>query len=108
MSIAVLTYLLGRQMRESQALAARRGAEVADLAAINELIIRRMRTGVLLVDGDGGIRLANEAALLLVGDMGRNRRLADMAPPLAERLREWRATGKSDDTPLREIGRAHV
>lgn len=104
LSIAMLSYLLGRQIRESQALAERRGGELADMAAINELIIRRMRTGVLLVDGDGGIRLANEAALLLVGDMGNNRRLADMAPPLAERLREWRATGKSDDTPLRVGG----
>src|SRR3546814_2014997 len=53
LSIAVLTYLLGRQIRESQALAERRGGEIADLAAVNELIIRRMRTGVLLVDGEG-------------------------------------------------------
>src|SRR5690606_15591436 len=42
LSIAMLSYLLGRQIRESQALAERRGGQVADLAAINELIIRRM------------------------------------------------------------------
>src|SRR5690606_3506346 len=101
LSIAMLSYLLGRQIRESQALAERRGGELADLAAINELIIRRMRTGVLLVDGDGEIRLANEAALLAVGDIGRDRHLAQVAPPLAERLREWRRTGQSEDTPLR-------
>ncbi len=101
MSIAVLTYLLGRQMRESQALAARRGAEVADLAAINELIIRRMRTGVLLVDGDGRIRLANEAALLLLGEVEGERNLAMAAPELALRLRKWLRDGASDDTPLR-------
>ena len=53
LAIAMLTYLLGRQMRSSQALAERRGAQVADLAEINELIIRRMRTGVVVVDGDG-------------------------------------------------------
>ena len=68
LSIAMLCYLLGRQLRESQALAERRGGELADLAVVNELIIRRMRTGVLLVDGDGRIRLANEAALLQLGD----------------------------------------
>src|SRR3546814_3398309 len=96
MSIAVLTYLLGRQMRESQALAARRGAEVADLAAINELIIRRMRTGVLLVDGDGHIRLANEAALLLLGEVEGERNLALAAPELALRLRKWLRDGASD------------
>jgi two-component system sensor histidine kinase PilS (NtrC family) len=101
LSIAMLTYLLGRQIRESQALAERRGGELADLAAVNELIIRRMRTGVLLVDGDGEIRLANEAALLQLGDHRGERRLEQVAPALAERLREWLRTGSSDDTPLR-------
>ncbi|MGO4776469.1 PAS domain-containing sensor histidine kinase, partial [Lysobacter sp. 2RAB21] len=56
LSIALLTNMLGRQMRESQELAERRGAEAANYAEINELIIRRMRTGVLLVDGEGRLR----------------------------------------------------
>ena len=68
---------------------------------MNELIIRRMRTGVLVVDGDGGIRLANEAAVLQLGDRGGRRRLADIVPALAERLDQWLRTGHSDDTPLR-------
>lgn len=107
LSIAMLCYLLGRQLRESQALAERRGGELADLAAVNELIIRRMRTGVLLVDGEGQIRLANEAALLQLGDQGGDRRLASLSPPLAERLASWRRTGSSDDTPL-EVGADRV
>jgi two-component system sensor histidine kinase PilS (NtrC family) len=108
LSIAMLCYLLGRQLRESQALAERRGGELADLAAVNELIIRRMRTGVLLVDGEGTIRLANEAALLQLGDQGSSdRRLATLSPPLAERLASWRRTGSSDDTPL-EVGADRV
>ena len=101
MAIAMLTYLLGRQMRASQALAERRGAEVADLAEINELIIRRMRTGVLLVDGDGRLRLANEAALLLFGEAEGDRNLAMVAPELARRLHVWQHDGKPDETPLR-------
>ncbi|MEO6322266.1 MAG: HAMP domain-containing sensor histidine kinase, partial [Polaromonas sp.] len=105
MAIAMLTYLLGRQMRTSQALAERRGAEVADLAEINELIIRRMRTGVLLVDGDGRLRLANEAALLLLGEPGEGERnLMLAAPELANRLRDWQRDGTFDDTPLRMGG----
>ena len=102
MAIAMLTYLLGRQMRASQALAERRGAEVNDLAEINELIIRRMRTGVVVVDGEGGLRLANEAALLLLGEGGEGERnLLLAAPELARRLRKWQEDGAHDDTPLR-------
>ena len=102
LAIAMLTYLLGRQMRASQALAERRGAEVADLAEINELIIRRMRTGVVVVDGEGRLSLANEAALLLLGEAGEGERnLAVAAPDLARRLQHWRDDGRSDDEPLR-------
>jgi two-component system sensor histidine kinase PilS (NtrC family) len=102
LAIAMLTYLLGRQMRASQALAERRGVELADLAEINELIIRRMRNGVVVVDGEGGLRLANEAALLLLGEAGEGERnLAVAAPELARRLQKWRADGLNDDSPLR-------
>jgi two-component system sensor histidine kinase PilS (NtrC family) len=101
LAIAMLTYLLGRQMRESQALAERRGAEVADLSEVNELIIRRMRTGVLLVDADGRIRLANEAAQALLGEHDDERNLALAAPELARRMRQWLADGPASDAPLR-------
>ena len=61
LAIATLTSVLGRQLRASQALAEQRGSQVANLAEVNELIIRRMRTGVLLVDGNDEIRPAKAA-----------------------------------------------
>jgi two-component system sensor histidine kinase PilS (NtrC family) len=97
----MLTYLLGRQMREAQALVVQRGAELADLAEVNELIIRRMRTGVLLVDDEGRIRLANEAAQALLGPHDGERILALAAPELARRLQQWRADGNGSDLPLK-------
>jgi len=101
LAMATLTNLVGRQMRASEALAARRGSQAANLAEINELIIRRMRTGVLLVDGDGEIKLANEASMLQLGGIGEGRRsLALIAPELAKRLQRWRQDGASDPIPL--------
>ena len=108
MAIATLTNLLGRRMQASEDLAERRGSEVANLAEVNELIIRRMRTGVLMVDGEGHIRLANEAALSLLGDAGDGRRvLAVTAPELARRLQRWRSEGVSENTPVR-LGAEHA
>jgi two-component system sensor histidine kinase PilS (NtrC family) len=101
LAIAMLTYLLGRQMRAAQALVQQRGAEIADLAEVNELIIRRMRTGVLLVDGEGRIRLANEAAQALLGPHDRERNLTLAAPELARRLQQWQHDGLASDAPLR-------
>ena len=101
LAMATLTNLVGRQIRASEALAERRGTQVANLAEVNELIIRRMRTGVLLVDGVGEIKLANEAAMLQLGGVAEDRRvLAVAAPELAQRLRHWRQGGASNDQPL--------
>lgn len=104
LTLAGLTSTLGRQLREGYNLAERRGAEAAQLSEVNELIIRRMRTGVLLVDGHDNIRLANEAASLLMGDAGDAdihgiRHLGVALPELARRLKRWRA-GETDNSPM--------
>jgi two-component system, NtrC family, sensor histidine kinase PilS len=84
-------YLLARQLRESQSIAERRGAEVANLSELNELVIRRMKTGVLVVDADQRVRLANEAAQKLLGvSTLRNRQLNDISSELSTSLWQWR------------------
>ncbi|HVI57342.1 MAG TPA: HAMP domain-containing sensor histidine kinase [Luteimonas sp.] len=104
-AMATVSNLLGRQMRESHAVADLRSAEAANLSEVNGLIIRRMRIGVLLVDGSGFVRLANEAAMMLLGDIdltvdGKPRNIRDIAPDLAVRLQAWRSDGVSSDAPI--------
>ncbi len=93
-----LGQLLRRQMLASHTLAAERSAEAESLAEINELVIRRMRTGVLVLDGDR-ILLGNEAATAILGDGGDSFALA--LPEVARRLATWRDTGQADSSPLR-------
>src|SRR5690606_10292909 len=104
-AMATVSNLLGRQMRESHAVASLRAAEVANLNEVNGLIIRRMRTGVLLVDRSGFVRLANEAAMMLLGDIdlmvdGKPRNVRDFAPELAARLAAWRKDDTASDIPI--------
>ena len=90
--------LLGRWGRGYQLLAERRGSDLANLARVNELIIHRMRSGVLVIDEDNQIRQINESARYLLGNPPlRERDLKKMAPPLHERLLRWRNTGESAD-----------
>jgi two-component system sensor histidine kinase PilS (NtrC family) len=101
LAAALFANLLGRQLRASEVLAEQRGAEVDNLARVNEMIIRRMRTGLLAVGADNSIRLFNEAAWYLLGNPSPERRmLADVAPDLWRRLRSWRQQQKPDSTPL--------
>jgi two-component system sensor histidine kinase PilS (NtrC family) len=76
---ALLCQQLRRQLSESEALASRRGEELASLSELNELVIRRMRTGILVVDGSHRIRLSNEAAWGLLGGGGSAAHLRDLA-----------------------------
>ena len=88
---ALLCQQLRRQMHASEALASRRGEELASLSELNELVIRRMRTGVLVVDGSHRIRLSNEAAWGLLGSGTHHRRdLVDVSEALHQSLWAWR------------------
>ncbi len=107
LAVGYLASQTGQRARSSEALADQRGQEVANLFEVNELIIRRMRTGVLVVDDQNCIRLANEAASLLLGDggdsgkhEGKGRHLPDHSPELARRLQRWRSSGQHDETPM--------
>ncbi len=98
---AALCYALGSQMRASEALAEQRGSDLANLAQVNDLIIRRMRTGVLLVDDANHIHQINESAWMLVGNPGLEQRdLGTVAPELSRRLYHWRTTHEHDPTAV--------
>lgn len=96
-AFAALGYVLGSQVRASEALAEQRGTDLANLAQVNDLIIRRMKTGVLLVDDGNHIHQINESAWILVGNPGLEQRdLGTVAPELSRRLYHWRTTHEHD------------
>ena len=100
-AVGLLCHLLGRQVLETQELADRRGAEVANLAQLNELIIRRMRTGVMVVDAANRIQLINEAAWYLLGSPSADAKdLGQLAPELSRRLYHWRNEAQNDNAAI--------
>ncbi len=98
-AITALCCVLSRQMRATEALAAQRSIDLANLAQVNELIIRRMKTGVLLVDDANRIHQLNESAWMLLGNPAADQRdLGQLAPELSRRLYHWITSGKLDET----------
>lgn len=98
---ALGTSLLGRWGREYQLLAERRRNDLVGLEQVNDLIIRRMRSGVLVVDNELKIRQMNESAWYLLGNPPvSERRLNVIAPALVERLELWRKTGRAEEEGL--------
>jgi two-component system sensor histidine kinase PilS (NtrC family) len=89
---AVVAGHMARRLRQSQALAQRRGADLANLAQTNAYIIRQLQAGILVLDALDRIHIINSAAWNLLGqpDQVERRRLRLVAPPLADRLEQWR------------------
>lgn len=85
---------ISRRMMRSEALASSRARSIAELEQINQQIIQRMRTGILVLDRAGQIRLANAAAEeLLFGtpstDDSANVQSRNLPQPLKLGLEDW-------------------
>lgn len=67
MLLAVGGSRLARQLRESEALAARRGLDLRNLEQLNDYIIHHLRTGIVVVDHRDRVQLMNGAAGQFLG-----------------------------------------
>lgn len=64
---AVLFRMLNERLRRSEQIALRESDQAAHLQNLNEMIIQRMLTGIVVVNADGKIELINNAAIELLG-----------------------------------------
>ncbi|HET9483807.1 MAG TPA: ATP-binding protein [Xanthomonadales bacterium] len=100
-SVASLCQLLRSHVAETRLLAERREIDLATLTNLNDLIIRRMRTGVIVVDAANTIHRINESAWQLLGNPSPTiTDLGQIAPDLSRRLYHWRSVRKSDSMPV--------
>ena len=88
---AILAYLLAKRARESEALAAQRGVDLANMQQLTEYVIQRMQTGIIVIDLQQRVRLINESAWHLLGAIANpyQYRLVDLSPPLAAYMVLW-------------------
>ena len=97
-----------RRLRLTQALAARRGVDLANLAELNDHIIQRMQSGVLALDEQRRIWLMNRSGQRLLGVS--NWRIGDsidgVAEPLARAHRLWLSGSEMDSVQIEPTGGA--
>lgn len=79
-------------LRDSEELVRRREVDVANLAELNQFIVKHLRESILVVDEDARIRLINESAaqLLKGGSVLAGTLLGEVAPRLLYLLDTWR------------------
>jgi two-component system sensor histidine kinase PilS (NtrC family) len=98
----LLAAFMGEQVRGSVALVAERDAELRSLAQLNEYVVQRMQAGILVLDEQLQVVLANRAALRMTGQREgiEGRPLHEISGMLNLAWRAWRARGGNRRTPL--------
>jgi two-component system sensor histidine kinase PilS (NtrC family) len=102
---ALVTAILANQVaywaRDYRLIAEKRKAALTKLEQANELIIRRMRTGVIAVDENDSIRIMNESAWFSMGSpKKREKPLKELSHKLDRALADWRHDPTTDPKPL--------
>jgi len=92
-AVAWLAHTLAKYAIASENLAALRGADLANMAETNRLVIQDMPDGVLVVNESGMVRQYNPGVERLLGytfSNSNNTTLEKCAPLLADRFAVWR------------------
>jgi two-component system sensor histidine kinase PilS (NtrC family) len=88
---AAATNLLVGRIKETEALARRRGIDIANLATLNAHIVQRLQAGIIVTDHEHRVRLINQAAqkLLNLTSVENGRPLEELSAQLFARLEDW-------------------
>lgn len=88
---AILGHILAARVEKSEALVKQHAVDLESLAQLNEIIVQRMQSGIIVLDDEFKIRLFNESARLLLGfdENIQNRSIADVAPEMINKLKKW-------------------
>ncbi|MEE8495050.1 MAG: histidine kinase dimerization/phospho-acceptor domain-containing protein, partial [Xanthomonadales bacterium] len=98
---AVMANQLAYWGRDYRLIAQKHRETLYELEQVNELIIRRMRTGVIAVDDDCKIRVMNETAWFLMGSPRvRQCPLKTLSPRLNQALAAWKKDPFADQEPV--------
>ncbi|MFA7387653.1 MAG: ATP-binding protein [Thiohalobacteraceae bacterium] len=90
---AIIAHLLARRIRETEELAEQRGVDLANLSRLNEHVIQRLQSGILVVDENNHLHLMNDTAwVMLQAPRGRaGGPLHELSPELGIQLQRWRS-----------------
>jgi two-component system sensor histidine kinase PilS (NtrC family) len=99
---AGVAFLLVRRIKETEALALRRGIDIDNLAKLNTYIVQRLQAGIIVTDHEHRIRLINDTALKLLGRQSAeaDQPLETFSSDLYKKLEEWRESPDTEPSLL--------
>lgn len=99
---SVVIQYLARRISQNDLIAMQQAASIQSLEEMNDQIIQRMRTGIIVVSPDGGVLNTNSSAkkLLLESNIG-NILSINLPDELMKRLNAWKKNQENKSLPFR-------
>jgi two-component system sensor histidine kinase PilS (NtrC family) len=99
--ISIASSALSNRMRESEDLVRQRDLDLANLAELSQYIVQHLRESLLVVDAGDRIRLINESAAQILGDVHAvpSALLGEVSPRLLYSLSTWRQNERDRAEP---------
>lgn len=100
-TISASASVLATRMRESEELVRQKDVDLANLADLSQYIVQHLRESLLVVDAADRIRLINESAAEILGDIHAvpGALVGEVSPRLLYSLSTWRQGGQREDSP---------
>jgi len=108
---ALLAHALAKRVRESEALAKKRGIDLANMEQLADYVIQRMQTGVVVIDNEERIWQINESARQLLDHVPKRNKekpnLRNVCPQLADQFEQWQQDNTYLGTHFRATADTH-
>lgn len=99
---AIIIYYLANRLRSSQVVVERSVAEAEKLLQLNQQIVQRMRTGIIVASKTNAIQFMNQSAREMFFNNGYYTPTSrELAPALVEQLSSWRRNENFVSKPFR-------
>jgi two-component system, NtrC family, sensor histidine kinase PilS len=106
---SIISRRLAGKVEESEALAEQRGQDLKNLAQLNDNIVQRLQSGVIVLDEKLNIKLLNESAkrLMNVSKQKYEEKVTEFIPGLAAHLENWMKNSYSQPVTI-NMGKENV
>ena len=105
LATTIVVNMLVRWLKKYRLVNEQQALQLTGMEQVNELVIRRMRNGVLAVDSEGTIQMINESAWFLLGSpKAHQRTLSKISPQLNTALADWYDNPSVETDPITVYG----
>ncbi len=100
-TVAAASSFVAGSMQKSEALVRQKDLDLANLAELSQYIVQHLRESLLVVDASEHIRLINESAAEILGDVQAvpGALVGEVSPRLLYSLSTWRRSERGGDGP---------